>query len=77
MDPLLWLKYKKVKGSATYNFNIICILTIKSTTKNNIFIKKEGINHRFFTKSVTKNATFKLTIWIHNRALNTKGKCYI
>ena len=32
------------KGSATYNFNIICILTTKSTTKNNIFIKKEGIN---------------------------------
>ena len=42
MDPLLWLKYKKVKGSAAYNFNIICILATKSTTKNNVFIKKEG-----------------------------------
>jgi hypothetical protein len=26
--------------SATYNFKIICILTIKLTIKNNIFIKK-------------------------------------
>ena len=32
------------KGSATYNIDIICILTTKSVTKNNVFIKKEGIN---------------------------------
>ena len=32
------------KGSATYNIEIICFLTTKSSTKNNIFIKKEGIN---------------------------------
>ena len=33
--------------------------------------------HGFFTKSRTKNVTFKLTIWNHNRALNIKRKCYI
>ena len=33
--------------------------------------------HGFFTKSRTKNDTFKITSWIHNRALNIKGKCYI
>ena len=43
MDPQSRLKYKKVKGSATYNIDIICILTTKSVTKNNVFIKKEGI----------------------------------
>ena len=26
------------------------------------------IYHGFFTKSRAKNVTFKLTIWIHNRA---------
>ena len=46
-------------------------LTTKSVTKNNVFIKKEGINSHamgFFTKSRIKNVTFKLTFWIHNRA---------
>ena len=38
------VKIKNVKGSATYNIEIICILTTKSVTKNNIFIKKEGVN---------------------------------
>ena len=33
------------KGSATYNIDIICILTTKSVTKNNVFIKKEGSQH--------------------------------
>ena len=41
LDPQSCFKYKKVKGSATYNIDIICILTTKST---NIFIKKEGVN---------------------------------
>ena len=38
----IWIHNRalKIKGSATYNFNIICILTTKSSTKNNIFIKK-------------------------------------
>ena len=31
-STIICFKYKKVKGSATYNFNIICILTTKSTT---------------------------------------------
>ena len=29
-----------IKGSVTYNIKIICILTIKLTTKTNIIIKK-------------------------------------
>ena len=59
MDPLLWLKYKKVKGSATYNIEIICILPTKLVTKNNIFIKKEDIN---------SESICYVTIWIHDLA---------
>ena len=33
---------RKVRKCATYNIEIICILTTKSVAKNNIFIKKEG-----------------------------------
>ena len=43
MDPQSCFKYKKVKGSATYNIDIIRILTTKSVTKNNIFIKKRKV----------------------------------
>ena len=47
MDPLLWLKYKKVKGSATYNFNIIHSML---TTIPSFFIKMLFLVDDFMVK---------------------------
>ena len=49
----------------------------KDLMSNFISINTRTEIHRFFTKSCTKNITFKITSWIHNHASNIKRKCYI
>ena len=73
-DPKLDSFIKKGGGvlwNAYYRYVMYGVETVTSVQRRLKF------NHGFFTKSRTKNATFKLTIWIHNRALNIKRKCYI
>ena len=72
-------KLKEVLHIIFY-IDIICILTTKSTTKNNIFIKKEGSQHvvpftffifetRLWIQIVNLNVTFLARLFVKKPCL--------